>query len=110
MRKSNIVKCPDCKKPALGQELVADHIIPLSRGGKAYDPENIRWVHRSCHYKKAKWYKRLWQWFKRRVFRRIKQRHPLEVYYNGKLIKAGSGTIKTSVSEPTTITFDDPYK
>lgn len=50
------------------------------------------------------------KWLMRRVFKRIKQRHPIEVYYNGKLILAGSGTISTSVSTPTTITFDEDYK
>lgn len=50
------------------------------------------------------------RWLIRRLFKRVKQRHPIEVYYNGKLIQAGSGTIRTSVSEPTTITFDKEYK
>jgi hypothetical protein len=46
------------------------------------------------------------KWFMRRIFRRVKQRHPIEVYYNGKLVLAGSGTITTSDSQPTTIVFD----
>lgn len=50
------------------------------------------------------------KWFKRRVLKRIKQRYPLEVYYNGKLIQAGSGTITTSVDEPTKIVFDRDFK
>jgi hypothetical protein len=53
-------KCASCQKEASKEELVADHIMPLSRGGKAHDPDNIQWVHRRCHYKKAVWYKRIW--------------------------------------------------
>lgn len=49
-------------------------------------------------------------WITRRLFKRIKQKHPIEVYYNGKLVIAGSGTITTSVSEQTTIVFDKDYK
>lgn len=103
------MKCDDCKKDGKRSDMVIDHIIPLSRGG-GHDPSNMRWVHRNCHNKEARWYKRLWRWIKRRIFRRIKQRHPLEVYYNGKLIQAGSGTIHTSLSEPTKIIFDREYK
>lgn len=50
------------------------------------------------------------KWLLRRVFKRVKQRHPIEVYVGGRLVIAGSGTIKTSVSEPTTITFEEPLK
>lgn len=50
------------------------------------------------------------KWLMRRLFKRVKQRHPIEVYVGGKLIHAGSGTLKTSVSEPFTIVFDEPYK
>ena len=49
-------------------------------------------------------------WFKRRVFRRIKQRYPIEVYHNGKLIVAGSATIHAEVDKPTTIEFDEVWK
>lgn len=50
------------------------------------------------------------KWFIRRVFKRIKQKHPIEVYYNGRLIHAGSATITASVDKPTTIIFDDNFK
>lgn len=50
------------------------------------------------------------KWFIRRIFKRIKQRHPIEVYVNGRLVQAGSGTITTSVSEPITIIFEEPFK
>lgn len=50
------------------------------------------------------------RWFIRRVFKRIKQRHPVEVYVGGKLIHAGSATLKTSVDEPFTIVFEEPWK
>lgn len=50
------------------------------------------------------------EWLIRRLFKRIKQRHPVEVYVGGKLIRAGSATIKVSLSEPCTITFEEPFK
>ena len=46
----------------------------------------------------------------RRVFKRIKQRHPIEVYIGGKLVLAGSGKLELSVAKPTTITFDGEYR
>lgn len=49
-------------------------------------------------------------WFIRRIFKRVRQRHPIEVYVNGRLIQAGSGTITTSLSKPVVITFDKDYK
>lgn len=52
-------KCAFCKEIVPRDELVADHILPLSQGG-GNGPENIQWVHRSCHRNKAKWYWRLW--------------------------------------------------
>lgn len=55
-----MTKCANCKNDAPMDELVADHIMPLSLGGKAYDPENIRWMHRACHRRQAKWYWRIW--------------------------------------------------
>lgn len=56
-------KCAFCKEIVPRDELVADHIVPLSQGGKSHDPANIRWVHRACHNNKAKWYWRLWYRF-----------------------------------------------
>lgn len=52
-------KCANCKKDAVLDELVADHIVPLSRGGGNGDA-NIQWVHRTCHRRQVKWYWRLW--------------------------------------------------
>ena len=43
---------------------------------------------------------KLGKWFYRRVFKRIRQRHPIEVYVNGKLISAGSGTITMDTRDP----------
>lgn len=54
-----MTKCADCKKDAPLDELVADHIVPLSRGG-GHSAENIQWVHRTCHRRQDKWYWRLW--------------------------------------------------
>lgn len=53
------MKCADCKKDTPIEEMVADHIVPLSRGG-GHGDDNIQWVHSSCHRNKAKWYYRLW--------------------------------------------------
>lgn len=50
------------------------------------------------------------KWLIRRLFKRIKQRHPIEVYYNGKLIHAGSATLTMGVEEPLKIVFKDPYE
>lgn len=33
------------------------------------------------------------KWLLRRIFKRIKQRYPIEVYVNGRLISAGPGDI-----------------
>lgn len=52
-------KCAFCKEPTPIQEMVADHIVPISQGGSS-GPENIQWVHRLCHYRQVKWYWRLW--------------------------------------------------
>lgn len=52
-------KCALCKIETPIDEMVADHIKPLSLGGKN-DESNIRWVHRACHRNKVKWYYRLY--------------------------------------------------
>lgn len=56
-------KCAFCKEPTPIEEMVADHIVPLSKGGKSHDPANIQWVHRLCHNRQVKWYWRLWYRF-----------------------------------------------
>lgn len=38
------------------------------------------------------------EWFKRRVLKRIKQKHAIEVYVGGRLVIAGNGTIKTNIN------------
>lgn len=40
-------------------ELVIDHLLPRSHPG-FNDTENIRFMHRKCHRRQAKWYRRLW--------------------------------------------------
>jgi hypothetical protein len=70
-----MANCADCKKDAPLDELVADHIMPLSRGGKNTD-ENIQWVHRSCHRRSAKWYWRAW-WAVREWFNNLITRYEL---------------------------------
>lgn len=57
-----MTKCAFCKEPTPIAEMVADHIVPLSKGG-GNGPENIQWVHRACHNNQAKWYWRLWYRF-----------------------------------------------
>lgn len=55
-----MTKCAFCREPTPIEEMVADHIVPLSQGGKSHDPANIQWVHRLCHNRQVKWYWRLW--------------------------------------------------
>lgn len=50
------------------------------------------------------------KWLIRRIFKRIKQRHPVEVYVGGKLVHAGSATIVVTHDEPFTVTFEQPFK
>ena len=56
-----MTKCAFCKEPTPIEEMVADHIKPLSQGG-GNGPDNIQWVHRLCHRRNQKW---LWfQWYR----------------------------------------------
>lgn len=50
------------------------------------------------------------RWIIRRIFKRIKQRHPIEVYVGGRLIQAGSGTISVPREGEVTLTFERPFK
>lgn len=50
------------------------------------------------------------EWFKRRVLKRIKQRHPIEVWVGGKCVIAGSGKIVVTNTKPFTITIDHPFE
>lgn len=53
------MNCANCQKPTPIDEMVADHIVPLSRGG-GHGDDNIQWVHRACHRRQSAWYWRLW--------------------------------------------------
>ena len=43
-------RCRVCGKPG---RLEADHVVPLERGGDAWDPDNLQCLCRSCHIEKT---------------------------------------------------------
>ncbi|MFA6035349.1 MAG: HNH endonuclease signature motif containing protein [Candidatus Micrarchaeia archaeon] len=43
--------CARCGKP--GGKMTADHIIPLSKGGKT-ELKNLQWLHLDCHKEKTR--------------------------------------------------------
>jgi 5-methylcytosine-specific restriction endonuclease McrA len=47
--------CQDCRRgPFPEKDLECDHIVPIAKGGKKYDPENCQTLCKYCHRKKTK--------------------------------------------------------